>query len=460
MPRKAKNKDPEEIGGSRVPNLRSSIFKSEADGLWHGFVTMGVRADGSPDRRHRKRKTEAAVTEAVRKLEAQRDAGRPSKPGRAPTLEEWMNEYLGPICELLVRNGKLAPRTLDDYRSKNRNWIVPHLGKHRLDTLLPEHLEVAYYAMYEAGLKSSTVLKIHRIIGRALTIAVRRDKVGRNVTKLIEAPEPSDFELTPPSQDEARRLVDAAQERRNGCRWLHAFASADRQGECLGLRWQYINMETGAVDSSWQIQRVPWRHGCDDAHQCGERWHKTPCNSRCREHKHKPACSSACKKPSHQCRKRGCVKGCEGHAHLCPEKIGGGWEFRRRKGKGKHLSYLPQEFLPFLRAHRIQQDSERLEAGEDWVDMDLVYCGPKGLPIPRSHDWEDFQDLCRVAGVSPYRVHDTRHAAATILIEMGVHIRTVQEILGHARVTTTQIYTHVAEAVVKDAAERMGAALF
>ena len=61
--------------------------------------------------------------------------------------------------------------------------------------------------------------------------------------------------------------------------------------------------------------------------------------------------------------------------------------------------------------------------------------------------------------MSPYRVHDTRHAAATILVEMGVHIRTVQEILGHARVTTTQIYTHVAEAVVKDAADRMGAAL-
>lgn len=249
MPRKAKNKDPEEIGGSRVPNLRSSIFLSEADGLWHGFVTMGVKADGSPDRRHRKRKTEAAVTEAVRKLEAQRDAGRPSKPGRAPTLEEWMTEYLGPICELLVRNGKLAPRTLDDYRSKNRNWIIPHLGKHRLDMLLPEHLEVAYFAMYEAGLKSSTVLKIHRIIGRALTIAVRRDKVGRNVTKLIEAPEPSEFELSPPTQDEARRLVDAAQERRNGCRWLHAFASADRQGECLGLRWHSTSIWRPALST-------------------------------------------------------------------------------------------------------------------------------------------------------------------------------------------------------------------
>lgn len=72
----------------------------------------------------------------------------------------------------------------------------------------------------------------------------------------------------------------------------------------------------------------------------------------------------------------------------------------------------------------------------------------------------DFKELCREAGVPEYRAHDARHAAATILVEMGVHIRTIQAVLGHVRVTTTQIYTHVAEAVVKDAADQMGAALF
>ncbi|GGO12769.1 hypothetical protein GCM10010116_25660 [Microbispora rosea subsp. aerata] len=45
-------------------------------------------------------------------------------------------------------------------------------------------------------------------------------------------------------------------------------------------------------------------------------------------------------------------------------------------------------------------------------------------------------------------------------MEQGVHIRVVQEILGHARVTTTQRYTHVASPQVKDAGERMGAALW
>ena len=66
-----------------------------------------------------------------------------------------MTEYLDVICERLVLSGKMAPRTLTDYRSKSRNWIVPLLGKHRLDRLAPEHLDTAYTRMLEAGLSTA-----------------------------------------------------------------------------------------------------------------------------------------------------------------------------------------------------------------------------------------------------------------------------------------------------------------
>jgi hypothetical protein len=158
---------------------------------------MGVKNDGSPDRRDVSGKDKTDVTRKVQKLEAQRDAGKPSKPGRPPMVEEWMATYLNTICERLVSSGNMAPRTLDDYRSKRRKWIVPLLGKHRLDRLLPEYLETAYQQMYDTGLSSSTVLKVHRILSRALTIAVRRDKVGRNVAQLIDAPAPADTDIEP-----------------------------------------------------------------------------------------------------------------------------------------------------------------------------------------------------------------------------------------------------------------------
>jgi hypothetical protein len=46
--------------------------------------------DGKPDRRHREGKTEPEVTRKVHELETKRDAGGTSKPGRDPTLTQWM----------------------------------------------------------------------------------------------------------------------------------------------------------------------------------------------------------------------------------------------------------------------------------------------------------------------------------------------------------------------------------
>lgn len=80
--------------------------------------------------------------------------------------------------------------------------------------------------------------------------------------------------------------------------------------------------------------------------------------------------------------------------------------------------------------------------------------------MERSEDYKAWKALLKRTGVRDARLHDARHTAGTLLVEQGVHIRVVQEILGHARVTTTERYTHVAGALMQDASTRMGAALW
>lgn len=91
-------------------------------------MTIGVRPDGRPDRRHREGKTEAEVTRKVRELEGKRDAGKTSRPSRVPTVAQWMRIYLAEMAPLRVSQG-----TIDStYRPKAERWIIPKLGQHRL----------------------------------------------------------------------------------------------------------------------------------------------------------------------------------------------------------------------------------------------------------------------------------------------------------------------------------------
>ena len=52
-----------------------------------------------------------------------------------------------------------------------------------------------------------------------------------------------------------------------------------------------------------------------------------------------------------------------------------------------------------------------------------------------------------------YSVHKLRHTAATMMLSGGVDVKTVQEVLGHENLNTTQIYTHIENTELKLAAE-------
>jgi len=122
--------------GTRAPNGASTIYEGK-DGYWHGRVTVGVRDDGKPDRRHVKRKREADVIRAVRELEKLRDRGQVRKPGRPWTVEQWLTHWLDTIAAPSVRY-----KTLTYYRTAIVKYLIPGIGTHRgLCKTLPEEVE-------------------------------------------------------------------------------------------------------------------------------------------------------------------------------------------------------------------------------------------------------------------------------------------------------------------------------
>ena len=71
-----------------------------------------------------------------------------------------------------------------------------------------------------------------------------------------------------------------------------------------------------------------------------------------------------------------------------------------------------------------------------------VFLNFRGLPISRKGIWKRFQELEALSGVNA-KVHTLRHSFATHLLSGGADLRTVQELLGHCDLATTQIYTHI-----------------
>lgn len=88
------------------------------------------------------------------------------------------------------------------------------------------------------------------------------------------------------------------------------------------------------------------------------------------------------------------------------------------------------------------------------IEVQKLFVSSLGKPITRQvvHEFvSEYGKKCGLEGVSP---HTLRHSFATHLIQNNADIRSVQQMLGHADISTTQIYTHITDAHLKKSYER------
>lgn len=428
--------------GTRAPNGASSIYYSECDQKWHGRVTVGVKDNGSPDRRHIERKTETEVIEAVRKLENERESGHVRKAGKAWTVEQWLTHWLDNIARPAVKY-----KAYQAYRTAVRHHLIPGLGKHRIDKVQPEHFEKLYAKILERGRKPATAHQVHRTARTAFGEAYRRQHIKRNPVALAKPPRVEEEEIEPFEIDDIRRLIKTALGKRNGVRFVLALAIGTRQGETIGLKWSRLN-KTRTLTISRQLQRQTWEHGCENPHACGAKYHKTrPCREGCKRHTRK------CPPP--------CPADCTGHARWCPARRGGGLVDAEVKSRaGRRGIVLPIELYELLMLHRTEQDREREHAGTEWHEGGWMFAQPTGRPIDPRRDLADWKALLEEAGVRDARLHDARHTAATVLLLLGVPERAVMEFMGWSNSAMAKRYQHVTAVLRDDIAKRLSGFLW
>ena len=115
--------------------------------------------------------------------------------------------------------------------------------------------------------------------------------------------------------------------------------------------------------------------------------------------------------------------------------------FIKCQGKGSKQRIVPIGTKAVNSVRRYLQDVRPLlSKGKDGETLFLSRTGKK---LRRENIWELVRKYAKCAGIKNVSPHTLRHSFATHLLEGGADLRSVQEMLGHANISTTQIYTHV-----------------
>lgn len=461
-------------------NYRGIPILPTKTGRWQALITIGRKRDGTYDRRHREGKTVAEVKAKIRQLLAEVDAGRKPTVGRAVTVEAWLTTYLDTIAPYGQR--ACGPNTLRMYRGLLKHWITPAIGGLPLDLVEPEDLDQLYARMRAAKKAEATILRTHYLMRKSLRVAMRRGKLGRNVADLVEPPASGDPDRAPLPADVTRRVLQLASQREDGSRWWFGLATGARQGETLGLAWEWLDLDQGLWRVEWQLQRRLWAHGCEDPHACARQHCRTgTCPPRWDHGCDDPA---GCRIQAWRCPQRrprpgpcpthrracppACPPDCTGHAKACPARVGGGLRLVRpktwRPGRPVPVVAIPDPVVALLRQQQARQEALIAAAGSAWrkirtpdgAPVQLVWTAVDGAPVDPRRDWQAWQDLLIEAGAPRARVHKMRHTAASTLLALGVDLAVVQEVLRHTDIRQTRAYTAVAETLTRGAADRMG----
>ena len=115
-----------------------------------------------------------------------------------------------------------------------------------------------------------------------------------------------------------------------------------------------------------------------------------------------------------------------------------------KNGKGRSIK-LTQTASEALKGHLERQLEEIDDNGDNYQDRGLIFPSRKGTPMnARNLTARSFKPLLKRAGLPDIRLHDLRHTCATLMLCEGVHIKLVQELLGHATISITlDTYSHL-----------------
>lgn len=286
-------------------------------------------------------------------------------------------------------------KTVSTYREV-LDPLVALIGSAKLRDLTARQVRSALVDL--SADRSTRTLQIARnSLERAIRHAEANDLVGRNVASLVGVPTGT---AGRPSKsltlDQAKSLIEKAKKSRLHGYVMLCLLTGCRTEEARALRWDHVDLE-GAPDA---VPPVPphvavWR----------------------------------------SVRTHGDVK----------------------TQKSRRTLRIPAAAVEALRAHKVKQAEDRLQAGPSWQDHGLVFATSLGTPLDASDVRRAFKSICKDAGLgTDWTPRELRHTFVSIMSEQGVPVEEIAHLVGHSTSSTTEtVYRMELRPVISTGAEIM-----
>lgn len=242
-------------------------------------------------------------------------------------------------------------------------------------------------------LSGTTVLRYHRTISSMLEKAVKWQIIFSNPAARVESPKAERKEARYLDEKQAADLIQCLQDEPLKYRTMITLLlySGMRRGELCGLEWPDVDFANGLIDINKTSIYVAGKGRIDDT---------------------------------------------------------------TKTFASKRVIKLPSHVMALLAEHRKEQMTERLNAGDKWVDGSKLFTQWDGRPIYPGTVTQWFIDFIKRHDLPEISLHSLRHTCATLLIFNGTDLRTVSKRLGHANMTTTaNVYTHAIQTADERASE-------
>ncbi|MGX9932000.1 site-specific integrase [Virgibacillus salarius] len=297
---------------------------------------------------------------------------------------------------LAHKKKRVVHSTYLHYKGYVNNHIKPALGDIKVFDLNPRQVQNFYDSLLDHKLSERSVHHIHRILSNALDYGARLGDLSKNVAKAAEPARVRKKEMKYWSIESLSKFINDTRTEQFYIAWYIASFTGMRQGEVLGLKWDCVDFSNKMIYVKRSLKRSE-----------------------------------------------------ENNYHIADLKNNSSY---------RSISISDSDVFE-LKKHLNEQKRIKMNAGDSYIDNNLVVATSIGTHVLPSNLGRAFRRSIKQSKLNKIRFHDLRHTHASMLFVLGVHPKIVQERLGHSSIQVTlDTYSHMLPNMQEAVAESLESA--